>query len=258
MDTRRARLRVRLSARRGGRRDVRAPLRSARFRRRGLCPAGSGAPMMGEPAPRLEPEPASNRSGSTPPTGGGSRGPPPDYLTPDDMALLIRGASGRTADRDRALLWTLWGTACRASEACGMLLERVSFGERAITFYRRKVDDWHRGVLPEEGWRALEAYLSGRRLRGSVSSGPLFPGLRGPLTPNGVWRVVRTCGTAAGVATAKLHPHAIRHGRAQQLLGAGFDIFHVSHLLGHREVKTTQRYLRWNLETMRRMAKVGL
>ncbi|RJX25341.1 MAG: hypothetical protein C4537_04770 [Acholeplasma sp.] len=41
----------------------------------------------------------------------------------------------------------------------------------------------------------------------------------------------------------KLHPHMFRHTTATTLVEAGADIASVMHILGHRNIKTTERYL---------------
>lgn len=57
----------------------------------------------------------------------------------------------------------------------------------------------------------------------------------------------------------KVTPHVLRRSAAMKWLRDGSDIFHVSAMLGHEHISTTQKYVRSNLEDrmeeMRRHAK---
>jgi integrase len=48
----------------------------------------------------------------------------------------------------------------------------------------------------------------------------------------------------AGITNKKISFHCFRHTFATQLLAAGVDIYTVSKLLGHKSVKTTERYVK--------------
>jgi integrase/recombinase XerD len=181
-------------------------------------------------------------------------------MTREEFARLVEAVSGPHVLRDRAAILVAWGTAARASEVVGMRLERVDYSERSIAFWRRKVSDWHRVVLPDRSWEALEQHLRALRLVGSVTVGPVFASSRtgGALTENGFWRVVRKWGMAAGLPVRKCHPHVLRRTRAQWLSDAGADIYQIRALLGHASVQVTQEYLSYSASAMAGLARVGV
>ena len=46
----------------------------------------------------------------------------------------------------------------------------------------------------------------------------------------------------------KVTPHVLRRSAAMKWLSGGMDVFHVSAMLGHERIETTERYIRSNLE----------
>lgn len=215
-------------------------------------------PLPSPPPPSPEPR----RRYRRPPRDGGTRRrtPPQEWLTREEFGRLIAAVEGPQGTRDRAALWVAWGTAARASEVVGMRLERVDHSERSVTFWRRKVQDWHRVVLPVPSYEALSAYLRERRLLGAVEVGPLFVSCKtgGALTENALWRLVQKWGAAAGLPERKCHPHALRRTRAQWLSDDGADIYQIRALLGHSSVAITQEYLAYSAAQMAALSGMGL
>lgn len=52
-----------------------------------------------------------------------------------------------------------------------------------------------------------------------------------------------------------IHPHKLRHSYAVQMLEGGCDIFTLSKLLGHSDIKTTTIYLTATTAQKKRMAE---
>jgi len=80
---------------------------------------------------------------------------------------------------------------------------------------------------------------------------PLFPGkgMRG-ISYTRVSTIVKEVLRKYNYSDA--HPHDIRHSRATNLLKAGVDVVTVSHILGHKTLSSTSRYLHLVVEDIRR------
>ncbi len=65
-----------------------------------------------------------------------------------------------------------------------------------------------------------------------------------PLTNAAVERIVKLAGKSANVSdTVRCSPHTCRHYFAQAQLQNGIDVYSLSRLMGHENIKITQRYL---------------
>jgi integrase/recombinase XerD len=70
----------------------------------------------------------------------------------------------------------------------------------------------------------------------------LFVNFRGgPLTRQGLYKIVRRHAVPAGLAD-RMSPHTLRHTFATHLLAGGCDLRSVQEMLGHADVSTTQLY----------------
>jgi integrase/recombinase XerD len=157
--------------------------------------------------------------------------------------------------RDRALLELLYGTGTRVSEAVGVRLEDLDFDEELI-LVTGKGDKQRLVPMGRELRRALTRYLApgGRaELAGASRDSRLFLNARGgALSRQGVDLVVRRRALAAGLASAHLSAHVLRHSCATHLLAHGADIRVVQELLGHASIATTQVYTAVSVTSLRR------
>ena len=79
----------------------------------------------------------------------------------------------------------------------------------------------------------------------------VFVGQRGPLTPNGIYRIVRKYMKAAGISGPKLGPHRIRHGFGRNFIINGGDTRSLQKIMGHRNISTTEIYVELSREEVR-------
>lgn len=168
------------------------------------------------------------------------------------QATAAEGASPTAhayAVRDRALLETLYGTGVRVSEVCGLRFgdldldgallrvlgkrskERVvPLGRHAIRTLGEWLDEGRPQLVPTQ-WRTRD------------DADAVFLGSKGSrLTRQGAWLILSKRASEAGLSSAHISPHVLRHSCATHLLDHGADIRSVQELLGHASVSTTQLY----------------
>lgn len=164
--------------------------------------------------------------------------PLPLYLTAAERVRLISTVNELGSLRDLTMVHLMLQYGLRATETLMLRVQDVDLEARRIAITRLKSGIDNELPLIRPVLQVLRRYLA------SLPPGQeiLFDGRRGPLTRNGLWRLVRRYGEAAGLPPRKRHPHVLRHTAAVQALDAGLDIMDVKDLLGHVNVANTTIY----------------
>jgi integrase/recombinase XerD len=169
----------------------------------------------------------------------------PQTLNAGEVERLLAGVRAEGLGvRDLAMLELLYGAGLRVSElvsldvgSCNVeagFLRCVGKGnkERVVPLGRSAADALTRYVTTER-----PSLVARRR-----EEAALFVNRRGRrLTRQRVWQLLRRYATAAAVAKP-ISPHTLRHSFATHLLERGADLRVVQELLGHANIRTTQRY----------------
>ncbi len=146
--------------------------------------------------------------------------------------------------RDRAMLETLYACGLRVSELVGLKLSQVSL-DMGVVRVLGKGSKERMVPLGEEAIGWLSRYLSTARVelaRSAKSDAVFLTARRTPLTRQAFWQLVKRHGARAGIASASLSPHVLRHAFATHLLNHGADLRVVQLLLGHSDITTTTIY----------------
>ncbi len=118
-----------------------------------------------------------------------------------------------TAVRSCALLDTLLSSGLRAPEIASLRVADclLGYGQAALLVRQGKGGSNGRS-FPQELKAHLKAFLGWKKGQGEDGSNdaPVFTGQRGPLTHNGVWRVVKGL-MAAVVLDPRYATHTCRH-----------------------------------------------
>jgi len=141
------------------------------------------------------------------------------------------------------LLEVLYATGLRVSELIALPASAARRDERML-IVRGKGEKERLVPLNQAAKTAMRAYL------GALANDPetppkwLFPsfGETGHLTRQHVARELKGLAVAAGIASARVSPHVLRHAFASHLLQNGADLRVVQTLLGHADISTTQIY----------------
>jgi integrase/recombinase XerD len=183
----------------------------------------------------------------------------PKALDEVQVTQLLEAVAGDAprAQRDRALLETLYATGIRISEAVGLDLGDLDLEDGLLRVLGKGEKE---RVVPvgRSARGALRAYLGDGRLqlraaraRGMPGSDAVFLNARGSrISRQACWTIVRRAGERAGVRE-HLSPHVLRHSCATHMLDHGADLRIVQELLGHATISTTQVYTKVSPERLR-------
>ncbi|MBZ9996803.1 site-specific tyrosine recombinase XerD [Mesorhizobium sp. BH1-1-4] len=146
--------------------------------------------------------------------------------------------------RLHALVEVLYATGLRVSELVGL---PVTVAQRDDRFFmvRGKGDKERMVPLSAKARAAMRSWLDARAKLPAFANSPfLFPAASdsGYLSRQVFARDLKGLAARAGIASAKISPHVLRHAFASHLLQNGADLRAVQQLLGHADISTTQIY----------------
>lgn len=170
-----------------------------------------------------------------------TRGPGLSGLTALLAAARIQERPDKVA-RDVAIIRLLFDIALRRAEVAELDLSNVDLSARRISILGKGRRERELLTLPTQTCAALTAWIA---LRGD-DPGPLFRNMDparkgdGRLTGDGIFRVIRALGKAAGL---KVRPHGLRHSAITQALDvARGDMRAAQRFSRHRNINTLKHY----------------
>jgi integrase/recombinase XerC len=182
----------------------------------------------------------------------------PTVLAREQAAAVLDAAGTGAEDgaplalRDLAVLELLYATGVRVAELCGLDLDDVDRGRRALRVLGKGARE-RTVVYGAPAGTALDRWLEGGRPRLVKPGSPpaLLLGARGKrLDPRVVRGVVhRAMSAIPGVPD--VGPHGLRHAAATHMMEGGADLRYVQELLGHAKLATTQLYTHVTVERLK-------
>jgi site-specific recombinase XerD len=155
-------------------------------------------------------------------------------LSPDQIRRLMLACEGNL--RDRAILSVLLDTGIRASELCGLTLDRVVLTqEDAYLIVFGKGRKTREVGLGRQSRSLLLRYLHRERHTRRTSSQAVFLRRGGDgLRPEGRDRLLYRLRDRAGLAGVRVGAHVFRHTYAYTYVAQGGDVMRLSRLWGTR------------------------
>ena len=156
---------------------------------------------------------------------------------------------GLNPERDESILRFLLDTGVRASELCTLQWKDVDFELRCahVTGKGNKKRAIYFGQETAKCLRSHRKRLA-KALKFDPEKGPVFAAASGmmtgrALTRSGLLQLVHKWGIDARVQGVRVSPHTFRHTFALDFLRGGGNVFALQQLLGHTNLRMTQKYL---------------
>jgi site-specific recombinase XerD len=170
---------------------------------------------------------------------------PAEVLTPDEVRALIGACSSNapTGIRNRALIAVLYRSGLRVGEALALKTTDIDPDRGTIRVLHGKGDRSRTVGLDQDAIALVQRWLD-RRSDLGVRNGSLFCTLDGGrLAASYVRTLLRRLALKVGIEK-RVHPHALRHTHAAELVKEGVPVNLIQDQLGHASLATTDRYLR--------------
>lgn len=149
--------------------------------------------------------------------------------------------------RMRAIIMPLIDSGIRVGELAQIRLKDVEFGEQGGSVYvlgkgRRE----RRVVFGQQTAIALKQYIETVRPEGRtdhlfVTERSLSKPAGLPLTPCGLWRIIKRAGKRAGLPD--IYPHLLRHSFGTMHAASGTPLLQIKSAMGHRSIRSTELYV---------------
>jgi site-specific recombinase XerD len=170
----------------------------------------------------------------------------PKHLAWEQVRALIDGIDTSTpiGKRDHAIVLLLAVLGLRNADVRRLELTHIAWREGEVLLPRTKAGRARRLPLPQEVGEALARYLA--EGRPATPSPYVFvrhtAPLVGPLSPNGLARIITRHLQRLQIAAPRGGAHLLRHSLATRLVNTGVPIKAIADLLGHLSIDTTAIY----------------
>jgi integrase/recombinase XerD len=169
----------------------------------------------------------------------------PQILTKEEMKNLLRTL---THTKSRIIVKLLYSSGIRLSECLNLKVEDLELGNKIGWVRGGKGGKDRMFIVSEDVSKELIAYFASQ----NQTSGHIFEGKNGTLSPRNVQKIVKSAAKRAGIQK-NVSPHKLRHSFATHLLETGTNIRIIQELLGHANLATTQIYTKVSQEQMRKV-----
>ncbi len=182
----------------------------------------------------------------------------PKVLGEDEVVKLLESPDLTTLHgiRDRAILETLYATAIRNGELCGLCLPDVDWENTALWIRLGKGQKSRLVPIGEEALAWLEEYL--RRVRPQYATrddqAALFLSRRGrPMQRSTMINILNRYSKKANLPGVTAH--TLRHSCATHMMRRGAGLRHIQFMLGHGSPVTTQHYTQVDLSDLQKVLR---
>lgn len=181
----------------------------------------------------------------------------PKALGETEIDALIRTPDVATplGLRDRAMIELMYAAGLRVTELVDIKAGEVNLRQGLVRITGKGAKE-RLVPLGEVAADWLERYVRESRpllLKGSKADALFVTIRRAGMTRQMFWNVIKKHAQLAGIASAKISPHVLRHSFATHLLNHGADLRALQMMLGHSSLTTTQIYTLVAKEGLKRL-----
>jgi len=180
----------------------------------------------------------------------------PKALSENEIEGILRAPPSTPLGlRDRAMLELMYATGLRVSELVGITAAQVNLRQGVLRVLGKGGKE-RLVPLGDEAAHWLARYVGEARpqlLKDGRSEALFVSNRRAGMTRQMFWTLVKKHALAAGIASARISPHVLRHSFATHLLNHGADLRALQLMLGHSSLSTTQIYTLVAKEGLKRL-----
>lgn len=178
----------------------------------------------------------------------------PETLTVEEIDSMIAAIDYNKAEaqRDRAMIETLYGCGLRVSELVNLEISKI-FPDEGYLVVQGKGNKERLVPMSEVSLMEIDSYMADRKAL-PIKPGEeniLFLNRRGHrMTRMRVFQIVKELAENAGIRKS-ISPHTLRHSFATHLLEGGANLRAIQQMLGHESIETTQIYIHLDRSALR-------
>ena len=182
-----------------------------------------------------------------------SQSQPPKFLRPGEIQQLFASLTLDTPTQIRtyAMVHLAYCLGLRPVEISAITLDDISFQRAELSIHKRKSNTPLILPIPEKTLKAITAYALKARAKSAYRE--LFLTAHAPYKPVSAAVVIYHISEAMKKAGLCSTSYWLRHSYAQHLLQIGRSIYEIKEMMGHENIRSTQRYLHIHTELMRKV-----
>jgi len=178
---------------------------------------------------------------------------PPKFLRPKQVQKLFDSLnlSTPTGKRTYAIVHLAYSLGLRPVEISKITLDDISFQRAELIVKERKMGDAITLPVPDKTIKAVALYVSKGRPKSPFRH--LFLTHQFPYRPASPSIIIGSILRAMKQAGLPSSAYWLRHTYAQNLLLTGRSIYELKEMMGHQDIRSTERYLHINTKLMRKV-----
>ena len=178
---------------------------------------------------------------------------PPKFLRPQEVKTLFNNLTLDTPTQIQtyAMVLLAYSLGLRPAEISQITLDDISFQKGELTIRKRKMCNPVVLPIPDKALKAVAAYVF--NVRPKTPYRELFLTRHAPYRPVSASVVIYHISKIMKQAGLCSTSYWLRHSYAQNLLESGIPIFEIKEMMGHENIRSTQRYLHIHTELMRKV-----